>query len=272
MRAEFLIADPYERRMVLAVLLSLVLHATALSVVPILRPRSLPEPELLHVDLMPLPPAPKPVEPAPPTPEPVVEPPPPAPEPVVEPPPPPPEPESIVEPEPKPKPKPKPVPKPKPKPVPKEAPAEPAPPEPPPEPAPPPPVIAAPPPPQAVEPPVFRVPEPQPAPPPPKVIEPPPAQVIDGYGQALSRLIAQHQRYPRIAQMRGWEGTAQVAIDIDAQGKIAGMKISRSSGFDVLDEQALDMIKAATPFPPAPQSLRGKQFVVTVPIIFRLKN
>jgi protein TonB len=184
------------------------------------------------------------------------------------------EPEPVIKQEPKLKPKPKA--EPKVKAVKKKEPPETSPPkalppeEPAPEPAPPPPVIAAPPPPEVSEPPAFKVPAPEPAPP--KVMEPPPAEVIDGYGETLSRLIARHQHYPRVAQMRGWEGTVQVAIDIGSQGKISGMKISQSSGFEVLDKQALDMIKSAAPFPPAPQSLQGKEFVVNVPIIFRLQN
>ncbi|HET6756090.1 MAG TPA: TonB family protein [Burkholderiales bacterium] len=252
-----LIANPDEGRIVAAVLLSLVIHAAALVVFPNLRPLRQPEPEVLQVDLVPLPAPPKPVEPVAPAP----------PEPEIKP----------IEPEPvvKPKSKPEPQPKPKAKAVKKKEPAEAPPPKPvvpeesAPEPASPP-VIAAPPQPRVTESPVFKV----PAPPaePPKVIEPPPAEVIDGYGETLSRLIARYQRYPRIAQMRGWEGSVQVAIDIGAQGRIAGMKVRQSSGFEVLDKQALEMVKQAIPFPPAPQSLRGKEFVVNVPIIFRLKN
>lgn len=255
MLLEFVTLD--ERRLILAVVVSIAVHALALTLVPSLRQQPTREPDLLQVDLVPLPPPPAPMQPiAPALPEPVELP----PEPKVEIPK---EPEPVV----KPKPKVKAVKKPEP------LKAEPLPPEPAPEPASPPPVIAAPPQPQAVEPPKFTVPEAKPEPlPPRKVAEPPPSEVIDGYGEALSRVISRHRRYPRMAQTRGWEGTVQVAIDVGAQGKISGMKIRESSGFEVLDKQALEMINAALPFPPAPPSLSGREFVVTVPIVFRLKN
>jgi protein TonB len=41
---------------------------------------------------------------------------------------------------------------------------------------------------------------------------PPEPDLLEGYGHALSQAIGRHQRYPRIAQMRGWQGTATVAV------------------------------------------------------------
>lgn len=253
MPLEFVTHD--ERRLLLAVAVSLALHALALTVFPSLRPQVAREPELLQVDLVPLPAPPAEPISLPSPPEALLE-------PKVETPK---EPEPIVKPKLRLEKKVKPVKKQEPpevETIPEPAPAA--------EPAPPPPVIATPPP-EAIEPPSFTVPQAQPVPSP-RVAEPPPTEVIDGYGDALSRLISRYQRYPRLAQMRGWEGIVQVAIDIGAQGKISGMKISQSSGFEVLDKQALEMINAAQPFPPAPPSLQGKRFVVNVPIVFRLKN
>jgi periplasmic protein TonB len=127
-----------------------------------------------------------------------------------------------------------------------------------------------------------RLPDPQdralslsrpPAPAPPAALaEPAFNEALDGYGQALSRLIAQHQRYPRIARMRGWEGTVQVGIRLAPGERVQQVRIERSSGHDVLDAQALEMVGAALPFPPAPKTLAERDFVVTVPIVFRLKD
>ena len=57
---------------------------------------------------------------------------------------------------------------------------------------------------------------------------------------------------------------------IDASGTLASISIRTGSGFDVLDQQALEMIrKANVPIPPA---LRGKGFAVDVPVLFSLKE
>lgn len=200
-------------------------------------------------------------------------------QPMEEPPPPPPP----AEPEP-PKPQPPKAPKAKPQPAPAPAPAptipqpvaqQPAPPPPqaaaePPAPvAPPPEVIAAPAPPEAT--PTFTVPQPPPEPP---KVQAPSQQDLDaarsGYSALLAREFAKHRLYPRIAQMRGWQGTVRVQLELDAQGNVTQSAIKESSGFEVLDKQALEMVRKATPLPLPPETLRNRAFSILVPVTFKL--
>lgn len=58
----------------------------------------------------------------------------------------------------------------------------------------------------------------------------------------LSRL---KKRYPAAARRNGWEGTAVVALEIDAHGRLTEARIHRSSGYRVLDEAALAMMRTA---------------------------
>lgn len=48
--------------------------------------------------------------------------------------------------------------------------------------------------------------------------------------------------------------------------------ILRSSGFEVLDNQALEMVQQAAPLPQPPEALRGREFTVMVPIVFKLND
>jgi protein TonB len=91
------------------------------------------------------------------------------------------------------------------------------------------------------------------------------------YGSLLSREIAKHKQYPKIAQMRGWQGDVAVDIQIDGNGNVLSTKIHTSSGFESLDKQALEMVKKASPFPMPPAALRAKPFNVLVPVSFRLE-
>ena len=91
------------------------------------------------------------------------------------------------------------------------------------------------------------------------------------YGSLLSREIAKHKNYPKIAQMRGWQGDVSVDILIDGNGNVLSSKIHTSSGFESLDKQALEMVKKASPFPLPPAALRSKPFNVLVPVSFRLE-
>ncbi len=177
------------------------------------------------------------------------------------PPPPPPEP-------PKPEPiKPKPQIKPMVKPVvvPTEIKNEPTPPPPPPEVIATAPQVDAPPP---KTPPVAIVPR---EPPKPVVVPVDTTEARDNYDNALWSAIVKHKQYPRIAQMRGWQGEAIVELQIDGNGKLKSKKIIQSSGHEVLDKQALDMVEKALPFPAPPEVLRGSNFSVKVPIAFKLE-
>jgi len=96
-------------------------------------------------------------------------------------------------------------------------------------------------------------------------------QHIESYSSLLANAIAKYKQYPKIAQMRGWQGTVIADLEIDSKGAVISIKIKKSSTYEVLDNEALEMIKKASPFPAPPESLRGKNFNVLVPISFKLE-
>ena len=99
----------------------------------------------------------------------------------------------------------------------------------------------------------------------------PVTQYLESYSSLLANAIAKYKQYPKIAQMRGWQGTVVVDLEIDIKGAVISVKIKKSSTYEVLDNEALEMIKKASPFPAPPESLRGKNFNVLVPISFKLE-
>jgi protein TonB len=292
--------DGYRRRndvFLIALLVSLALHAATILLAPGFRRPAFKMVQTMNVLLMPPAPAPRPpATPAPPE----VAPPPPSP------PPPQARPEKPVLPQPQPdvtpqnapeaqspqlalKPAPvlksAPIPKPNPEPKIKVAPKPKA--EPKPEPKPAPRRPEAPRRHRAAEPPVHRHAAPvTPAPPPattvspqpstpPVTATPPPAppvdDLLDRYGKHLAQIVAGGQHYPRIAQMRGWQGTVEIEITVTPPGRADRITIQRSSGHQVLDDEALDMVKRALPLPQPPTLLRDHRFTVVVPIVFRLR-
>ena len=96
-------------------------------------------------------------------------------------------------------------------------------------------------------------------------------QHIESYSSLLANAISKYKQYPKIAQMRGWQGTVIADLEIDTKGAVISIKIKKSSTYEVLDNEALEMIKKAYPFPAPPESLRGKNFNVLVPISFKLE-
>ena len=97
------------------------------------------------------------------------------------------------------------------------------------------------------------------------------AQETENYALRISKIIMNNKQYPKIAQMRGWQGTVIADLEIDSKGTVISIKIKKSSTYEVLDNEALEMIRKASPFPAPPYNLRGKNFNVLVPISFKLE-
>lgn len=108
---------------------------------------------------------------------------------------------------------------------------------------------------------------------------PPPAAAADKgedaalarYAQALGELFARQQRYPRLAELRGWEGEVRLQLRIARKGALIDVAVTRSSGYDVLDRSALQLVQG-NPLPPLPAVLDkpGEELRITVPIHYRL--
>lgn len=96
--------------------------------------------------------------------------------------------------------------------------------------------------------------------------------LIGGYQHQLAQMAEKYKRYPIEARDNNWEGIATVRLKIGVDGKIAGVEISRSSGHEILDEQASIMVSRAVPFLQIPAGLKGKEFVAVIQIGFKLKS
>ena len=77
--------------------------------------------------------------------------------------------------------------------------------------------------------------------------------------------------YPEEARRRGWSGTSLVAVSVGSNGKIKEVSIHRTSGFSILDEQALRMLQRVTIWW-IPQRLRNREVKVIVPVGFYIRN
>jgi periplasmic protein TonB len=67
---------------------------------------------------------------------------------------------------------------------------------------------------------------------------------------AIRNSILANLHYPMIARRQGWCGKVDVAFLIKPDGHISELRIEKSSGYAVLDEQALEAIRRSAPFTP----------------------
>jgi len=98
------------------------------------------------------------------------------------------------------------------------------------------------------------------------------AATVGQYRIAIIAAARRYKRYPRIAMDNNWEGRAEVRLVIGADGNVASVGIKASSGFEALDQQALEMIRRAKAQAPVPAALRGKGFTLDVPVVFSLRE
>ena len=110
---------------------------------------------------------------------------------------------------------------------------------------------------------------PRPAPTAAPVVQLPTEAMVTAYGSGFKAAVDKNRRYPRVAQARGWQGTATVLVKVLPGGRLGDVSITRSSGVDLLDDTARDMVKTAQ-LPALPEALRDHAFELRVPVEFRL--
>ena len=93
-----------------------------------------------------------------------------------------------------------------------------------------------------------------------------PPAALHSWRQALIAQIERHKRFPENAA--GRSGVATIAFDLDAGGRLTGVRLVTSSGSRALDQAALDLIQRAQPFPAPPKGLAEGELRFVAPIRF----
>ena len=67
--------------------------------------------------------------------------------------------------------------------------------------------------------------------------------------QEVAKHIKDHLTYPQTAREHGIEGKVNVSMTLHANGSVSNVKMTKSSGFESLDDEALVIVERATPLP-----------------------
>jgi protein TonB len=92
----------------------------------------------------------------------------------------------------------------------------------------------------------------------------------DSWNRLIALQLQRHKGYPAAAIARNETGTSVVAFTLDRRGVVVASRVTQSSGYPALDQEALATVKRAAPFPMPPESVPGESFDFTVPFPFRL--
>ena len=123
--------------------------------------------------------------------------------------------------------------------------------------------------------------KPEPTPPTPQVLpqeeqeaKAPPKvapEVVRKWQITVNTRLNQYKRYPRQARARGHQGTVKVAFVLDYAGHVVSSRIVTSSGSPILDQETLDLLQRAQPFPVPPGGADDKDLFLEVPISYALR-
>jgi protein TonB len=121
---------------------------------------------------------------------------------------------------------------------------------------------------------VDKPPPPPPQPPAPETRAPPKSDHVGQFSEAGSNafnaLVFGHlqkfKRYPAAAH--GKSGTVVVRFVLNRGGDVVESAVTKSSGNDVLDREAIDILHRASPFPAFPSAKPGEQDTYFAPVSF----
>ena len=91
------------------------------------------------------------------------------------------------------------------------------------------------------------------------------------YQDVVKQRIEELRRYPSRAKRRGVEGETRIKFAISSNGLVQNIKIISASGSKRLDEEAVNTIRRASPFPPVPEEIDRSPVWMEVSIVFTLK-
>lgn len=77
-------------------------------------------------------------------------------------------------------------------------------------------------------------------------------------------------QYPLLARKRGWSGEVVIALNVDHNGLIDEIAIQKSSGYPVLDNNAVQTFRAIGTVTPAIQSRINSRQHLAIPVVYTL--
>ncbi|UCD15058.1 MAG: TonB family protein [Candidatus Omnitrophota bacterium] len=91
------------------------------------------------------------------------------------------------------------------------------------------------------------------------------------YQDTVKQKIESCRRYPPWAKKQGFEGISFLAFTLLSNGMVCDIKPIKSSGFNILDKEAISTIKRASPFKPIPEKFNCSSLAMEVAIVFQIK-
>ncbi len=92
------------------------------------------------------------------------------------------------------------------------------------------------------------------------------------YNRWLKIRVESILRYPELAAQSGIQGTLYIKFDIMKDGSLANLELLKSSGYKILDDEALRAIRDSAPFQPLPSEWNMDRYSIRAAVLFYLSE
>lgn len=93
---------------------------------------------------------------------------------------------------------------------------------------------------------------------------------VNNLRSLLHTELDKHFVYPPVARRNGWEGRVDIVVRLDHEGRLNALRIVHSSGYAILDQDALLTLQKIGTIPQARTWLRGYSYDTQLPVLYRL--
>ena len=92
------------------------------------------------------------------------------------------------------------------------------------------------------------------------------------YTRIIKKRLSLYWGYPRKAKEQLMEGKSHVVFSLSRDGRLMNVSVTGSSGYEILDQEGVDAVKRAAPFPPFPESVTVGKLNINVIFYYRLTS
>lgn len=92
------------------------------------------------------------------------------------------------------------------------------------------------------------------------------------YVSLVSAHLNRYKVYPAAARSQDLDGVVGLTLELHRSGNVERIELSSSSGVEILDAAALEMVEDAQPFPPFPQELERMVLKFTIPVTYEIER
>lgn len=93
---------------------------------------------------------------------------------------------------------------------------------------------------------------------------------LQGYASLVQKRILDSLVYPLSAREASFEGTVKLSLRLSYSGKLLDAAVKSSSGYKILDDNAINVARGITGYPPFPSSVEKEEIQIDIPIDYRL--